>query len=716
MSSNLTTQDQNADEQEFEDELKPGTKLLRGQYVIEQFLNNGGFGITYLAKDSLDRLVVIKECYPESICRRSNSTVRVRSRNQAEAFRTIVDMFIEEARNLARLSHPNIVGIHQVFEDNDTAYLAMDFVEGRDLLEIVESSNAFNPSALEAIVIKLLDAIEFIHHEGILHRDISPDNILLSNDNEPVLIDFGAARETVNQASHYLGSMRTVKDGYSPQEFYVADSEQFPSSDLYSLAASLYHVMTKELPVNAQERLTAIVSGNEDPYVSIKDQVTGYSEPFLDAIDHALDVFPKNRIQSAADWRAMITQTDATQITRGLVSRPMLAVADGNVIEQFEENELNETPRVRGKSDKQISPRKVRPRSGPAHSKPQESVFLSDDVPVGTAPTAGKTSVNLSPGKGLYLGVATAALIAIVVGGVVLTASNDDAGTAGVSTNTDTQVADNAAAEEPTIQNTPTTGATDPETRPTPERSGLFLTEMPDGAAITPTNPIQDESSAGQASDAKPEVELSVVQVETTPEAETANISDTSSVMIGKAVEFSVVADPNDAAVIASVEGALAEVLSPGDRLISINGFPVASLEEFQRVVSATSEYAVGDTVKVNLGVEDGATGEATVRDAELPALQETLLLNGARFQTNKDGDVWATVVTNGTGDQVSDLQPGDRIVALMPNNELIDKQGSFADILERELAAGTSQFNFAVNRDGEMWFATMEYSAEAAN
>ena len=126
------------------------------------------------------------------------------------------------------MSHPNIVGVHQVFEDNDTAYMAIDFVDGRDLMEIVESSSAFRPEALEAIVVKLLDAIEFIHHEGILHRDIAPDNILLSKDNEPVLIDFGAARETVSRATRLLGTMRTVKDGYSPHEFYVADAGSIP--------------------------------------------------------------------------------------------------------------------------------------------------------------------------------------------------------------------------------------------------------------------------------------------------------------------------------------------------------------------------------------------------------------------------------------------------------------------------------------------------------
>lgn len=125
----------------FPDELRPGTELLHGQYVIEKFLNSGGFGITYLAKDSLDRTVVIKECYPGSFCRRTGTIVTVRSRAHQGEFQSIVKLFVQEAKNLAKLKHPNIVGVHQIFEDNDTAYMALDFVDGRDLLDILEDPN-----------------------------------------------------------------------------------------------------------------------------------------------------------------------------------------------------------------------------------------------------------------------------------------------------------------------------------------------------------------------------------------------------------------------------------------------------------------------------------------------------------------------------------------------------------------------------------------------
>ena len=137
--------DSNSIQQSYDDdlshgeELPPGTPLLLGQYVIEKFLNSGGFGITYLAKDSLDRTVVIKECFPTAFCGRKNGLVGSRNRAHIQLYKTIVSQFIEEARKLARLSHPNIVGVHQVFEDNNTAYMALDFVEGPDLLEVIES-------------------------------------------------------------------------------------------------------------------------------------------------------------------------------------------------------------------------------------------------------------------------------------------------------------------------------------------------------------------------------------------------------------------------------------------------------------------------------------------------------------------------------------------------------------------------------------------------
>lgn len=300
---------------EFADELKPGTTLLHGQYVIEGFLNSGGFGMTYLAKDSLDRTVVIKECFPASFCCRSETEVRARSRSQQKDFKSIVRLFGQEARRLSKLDHPNIVGVHQVFEDNETAYMALDFVDGQDMLDILEqNTRTLAPVEIRQILMKLLDAVSFIHERNILHRDISPDNILLDKTGNPVLIDFGAAREKASKASRALSALLVVKDGYSPQEFYLAGSIQSPSSDLYALAATFYHLIAGEAPPNSQLRLAAIAANDPDPYIPLKNRSSGFDTEFIAAIDKTLSVFPKDRIQSAQDWMATIDTDKRTEV------------------------------------------------------------------------------------------------------------------------------------------------------------------------------------------------------------------------------------------------------------------------------------------------------------------------------------------------------------------------------------------------------------------
>ncbi|MEP5757716.1 MAG: protein kinase, partial [Litoreibacter sp.] len=315
---NPLASDSNEEEEFGADELAPGTELLRGQYIIESFLNAGGFGITYLAKDSLERKVVIKECFPGSFCRRSRMIVHARSRAHQAELKSIVRLFVQEARSLAKLIHPNIVGVHQVFEDNDTAYMALDFVEGRDLLDTLEDPNhGLKPDQITRILRSMLDAVGFIHDQGMLHRDISPDNILLDGAQRPVLIDFGAAREEATKKSRVLSAMRVVKDGYSPQEFYISGSEQTPSSDLYALGATFYHLITGEAPPNSQTRLASLATGESDPYQNLAENHTDndYDKNVLRSIDMALAVLPKDRVQSAQDWLNIIDGVEGDNIT-----------------------------------------------------------------------------------------------------------------------------------------------------------------------------------------------------------------------------------------------------------------------------------------------------------------------------------------------------------------------------------------------------------------
>ena len=249
------------------DELPAGTVLCQGQFTIQRYLNAGGFGITYLAHDSLNRNVVIKECFPGAMCCRAEGTVRLRSKSHEMDFERVVALFEREARALAQLQHPNIVGVHQIFRDNGTAYMAMDYIEGRDLFDVLETQpEPFSPEEVTRILGQLLAALSFVHKNGILHRDISPDNILLTPDGQPVLIDFGAARESAVRATRVLSRIHTVKDGYSPQEFYLSGSAQDQSSDLYALAATLYHLITGHPPPNSNHRLAAVASRDRCVY------------------------------------------------------------------------------------------------------------------------------------------------------------------------------------------------------------------------------------------------------------------------------------------------------------------------------------------------------------------------------------------------------------------------------------------------------------------
>ena len=287
----------------YSDNLKSGATLRDGRITIEKFINNGGFGITYLAHEQTIGRVILKECYPNAICHRSNTSVSVRSLNNAPHFEKSVEVFMQEAVKLARLQHPNIVRVHEAFEENLTAYMVLEFVDAVDLQQIIEQRpQDLTPEFVTTTLTKLLAAIEQVHEFGMLHRDISPDNILISKKGEPVLIDFGAAREDIAKQSRVLSTLNVVKDGYSPQEFYISGSAQDSSSDLYSLAASYYHCISGEMPPNSPVRLAALVEKKPNPYVPLAGRFDDYPPNFLAAIDKALEVVPRDRLQSAREW------------------------------------------------------------------------------------------------------------------------------------------------------------------------------------------------------------------------------------------------------------------------------------------------------------------------------------------------------------------------------------------------------------------------------
>jgi serine/threonine protein kinase len=310
--------------------LPVGTNLCGDQFTITSRLSAGGFGITYRAKDNfLGRIIVIKECFSDDFCLRSGKHVIARNEASAVHFKSIAEMFIREARSLAKLRHPNIVGVHRAFEENGTAYMALDLIDGCDLDQVLAVNAAtLPPKGVKDMLLRLLDAIETIHDQDLLHRDISPDNIVIEKDGNPVLIDFGAARGDASRRTRAVSSLLVVKDGYSPQEFYMAGSIQEPCSDLYALASTFYHVLSGEAPPNSQVRMVDVASQKPDPCVPLAGRIEGYAPAFLEAIDAAMQPLPRDRLQSASEWIDMILGSETTDVTETAPDPAVAKAAD----------------------------------------------------------------------------------------------------------------------------------------------------------------------------------------------------------------------------------------------------------------------------------------------------------------------------------------------------------------------------------------------------
>lgn len=241
-------------------QLKQGALLQGGKYKIEKVLGQGGFGITYLAtQDILDRKVAIKEFFFKEFCERENGTSTVTHGTQAN--KTLVEKFlnkfIKEAKTISTLHHPNIIQIHDIFRENNTAYYVMDYIDGKSLGDIVKERGALpETKAVEAIK-HVAAALEYIHSKSINHLDVKPNNIMLSNDEEKIiLIDFGVAKQYDETTKE--GTTTTpvgVSCGFSPLEQYKHNgvSSFSPESDIYSLGATLYKLVTGITPPEAIE-------------------------------------------------------------------------------------------------------------------------------------------------------------------------------------------------------------------------------------------------------------------------------------------------------------------------------------------------------------------------------------------------------------------------------------------------------------------------------
>ena len=448
----------------------PMGTVLR-EWRIEEVLGVGGFGIVYKARGIyFNELVAIKEYFPSSISERDSEDTVVPIDSEAEEVHALgLKKFVEEAKLLWNLStpsrHPNIVSVRSLFEIHGTAYMVMDFEDGVSLSKMLKQGRRFNERSLWNILQPIAKGLDRAHRVGVLHRDIKPPNILITEDNRPVLIDFGSARFDTAEATSTTVTFHTPP--YAAIEQYVKTYPQGPWTDIYALGVVMYECVTGEKPPEVLERLHA---GLGKPLAGGK--WPGYGKKFLSAIDAAMIVKPEERPQALGAWLAMFGKPDeatdtpddeatrfyAKQVeTEEIVPVPPTPNLDGNTpvetgvpadLKQAEFKRAGEETSARKKAaseekaagggGKKGRTRVIEPVAGAENPKPA-------DKPGSKSPTAAPESKKRNP---MVLAAAAVGLIAVVgVGAFALRggSSPDSNGTQIASTGADNSAATVAA-------------------------------------------------------------------------------------------------------------------------------------------------------------------------------------------------------------------------------------------------------------------------------
>ena len=281
--------------------------ILAGRYVVGRVLGQGGFGVTYLCYDSQeDRRVAVKEFFPsDMVYRKSDASVGITSEKQKDNFARFRKKFYEEARTVSQFNgNPNIVRVLLFFEENGTAYFSMEYLEGMDLKHYLLSLREAGVHATEGNALFLLrtvaDTLRTVHDAKVLHRDIAPDNIFLCADGEVKLVDFGASKLVIGQATRTLTAI--LKPGFAPFEQYSKEGDQGPWTDIYALGATVYLMLTDELIPDAPSRVTA------DAPIPRRD----ISEGLYQVLMKMLAVLPENRLRSIEELQRELDALDIT--------------------------------------------------------------------------------------------------------------------------------------------------------------------------------------------------------------------------------------------------------------------------------------------------------------------------------------------------------------------------------------------------------------------
>ena len=422
----------------------PMGTILAGKYLVGRVLGQGGFGITYVGWDiALERKVAIKEYYPSGQVSRnpgSRGLTWYTSVQSQQAKQNGTQIFLKEARKMSKVDDiPNVVRVRDLFQENETAYIVMDFVEGETLKARLEKAGPLPWEQAKGIFLPAIQAMEQVHKAGLVHRDISPDNLMLTPDGKVKILDLGAAKDlSVNNGA---SSMQVAKGGFSPFEQYTQRGSSGPWTDVYAMAATVYYTLTGKLPPVATDRVVEDTISWEEPGLK------ALPAQALEALQKAMVISAKNRMQSMEE------------LEKGLYSTAV---------------EPAPTPAPQPVQETQPEPQPA-PETKP-ESQPEQEVKPEPQPTPEPAPQA-KPEAGKKSGKKLW--IAAAAVIAVVLCGALVWANAgkpaDDTNTAAFAATTPTTTPTTV----PTVAATaaPTTIATvTEETAPQPMFYGLNMT------------------------------------------------------------------------------------------------------------------------------------------------------------------------------------------------------------------------------------------------
>ncbi len=300
--------------------LKPG-KMLKEKYIIGNVIGYGGFGVTYLGWDtSLEIKVAIKEYLPSEFSTRAQGqdNITIFNGDKTQQFYDGVEKFVDEANKVAKFRDTDgIVRIYESFKENNTAYIVMEYLDGQTLTKYMNEVGLISAEETIRLMAPVMQSLQVVNEQGIIHRDIAPDNIMVTKDGRVKLIDFGAARFATTTHSRSLTVV--VKAGYSPEEQYRSRGDQGPWTDVYALGATMYRMITGVVPPDAMERRAFFEGKGKDILVPLSKYSKDINENQETAILNAMNVRIEDRTADMAEFEEELNSEEKVMRKKGKI-------------------------------------------------------------------------------------------------------------------------------------------------------------------------------------------------------------------------------------------------------------------------------------------------------------------------------------------------------------------------------------------------------------